>query len=330
VLDGRQTHLADLMHRAEGSNGTAIASNWILSTDGTKRVKWRPETTGGTPSLSYGSNANDVGNPSAPGASSLVTRADHVHRGVRSITANGSNNLFGNVNLKAGTGIALGVSGQDVTITNTGSSSGGGSGTNLTIEEVDGSPTVAATKLVLPNGTLGVVGTVATYTPTGGGSLTEAYVGYNTIGGSWETGAVNEWAIAKQIVLANDCLITNVDVYLQLGSAGTMAGPAAALYADSAGAPGQILYAPAERGGPIVSQPATTPLWFGCNGLGWVTAGTYWVVIRVLDTGGTVLVQVAYDGSGSDRTQDFTANAWQTWSAAAGTRKYSIRAKTIR
>ena len=39
----------------------------------------------------------------------------------------------------------------------------------LTIEEVDGTPTVAATKLVLPNGTLGVVGTVATYTPAGGG-----------------------------------------------------------------------------------------------------------------------------------------------------------------
>jgi hypothetical protein len=35
----------------------------------------------------------------------------------------------------------------------------------ITIEEVDGSPTVEATKLVLPNGTLGVVGTVATYTP---------------------------------------------------------------------------------------------------------------------------------------------------------------------
>lgn len=40
---------------------------------------------------------------------------------------------------------------------------GGGS---LTVEEVDGTPTVSATKLVLPNGSLGVVGTVATYTPT--------------------------------------------------------------------------------------------------------------------------------------------------------------------
>lgn len=44
------------------------------------------------------------------------------------------------------------------------------SGGGLTIEEVDGSPSVAATKLVLPNGTLSVVGTVATYTPAGAGA----------------------------------------------------------------------------------------------------------------------------------------------------------------
>jgi hypothetical protein len=329
VLDGRQTHLADLMHRAEASNGTAIASNWILSTDGTKRVKWRPETTGGTPSLSYGSNANDVGNPSAPGASSLVTRADHVHRGVRSITANGSNSLFGNVNLQAGTGIALGVSGQDVTITNTGSSSGGGSGTNLTIEEVDGSPTVAATKLVLPNGTLGVVGTVATYTPTGGGSLTEAYVGYNTIGGSWETSAANEWAIAKQIVLANDCLIDTVEAYMQ-AVAGNIAYLSAALYTDNAGNPQYPFRGFPERASGVFQVPATTPRWMGVGGLGWVAAGTYWLVIRTTDLGGSVLPQIAYD-AGSDQTQDFPGSTvWPTWGGSATARKYSIRAHTIR
>jgi hypothetical protein len=36
---------------------------------------------------------------------------------------------------------------------------------------VDASPSVAATKLVMPNATLGVVGTVATYTPSGGGTV---------------------------------------------------------------------------------------------------------------------------------------------------------------
>ena len=56
-------------------------------------------------------------------------------------------------------GILIGVAGGDpvyLTIDELGP---------MTIEEVDGSPTVGATKLVLPNGTLGVVGTVATYTP---------------------------------------------------------------------------------------------------------------------------------------------------------------------
>jgi hypothetical protein len=46
----------------------------------------------------------------------------------------------------------------------------GGGGSSLTIEEVDGTPSVAsATKLILPNGTVSVSGTEATYTPAGGG-----------------------------------------------------------------------------------------------------------------------------------------------------------------
>lgn len=47
----------------------------------------------------------------------------------------------------------------------------------LTVEEVDGSPTDAAvTKLVLPNGTLSIVGHVATYTPASGASSSVPYV----------------------------------------------------------------------------------------------------------------------------------------------------------
>jgi hypothetical protein len=44
----------------------------------------------------------------------------------------------------------------------------GGTGTVTTVEEVDGSPTDSAvTKIVFPNGTLGIASHVATYTPSG-------------------------------------------------------------------------------------------------------------------------------------------------------------------
>jgi hypothetical protein len=46
-------------------------------------------------------------------------------------------------------------------------------GGGLVIEEVDGAPSVTATELVFPNGTLGVVGTVATYTPATPGSTVD-------------------------------------------------------------------------------------------------------------------------------------------------------------
>jgi hypothetical protein len=46
-------------------------------------------------------------------------------------------------------------------------------GGGLIIEEVDGAPSVTATELVFPNGTLGVVGTVATYTPATPGSTVD-------------------------------------------------------------------------------------------------------------------------------------------------------------
>jgi hypothetical protein len=62
-------------------------------------------------SSSFGSNSNSVGSANAPGASSSNARADHVHQGVHQLTSNGSNALFENVNVAAGSGIALGVAG---------------------------------------------------------------------------------------------------------------------------------------------------------------------------------------------------------------------------
>jgi hypothetical protein len=60
---------------------------------------------------------------------------------------------------------------------------GTGGGT-LTVEEVDGTPSVAATKLILPNGTVSVTGTEATYTPSGGGGGAVTLIASQTVSGS--------------------------------------------------------------------------------------------------------------------------------------------------
>jgi hypothetical protein len=90
----------------------------VLAPDGAGGVHWTTATSGS----SFGSNATEVGNASTGGASSSNSRADHVHKGVHSITAAGSNNLYGDVDVAAGSGIAVTVNGQTVTVASTGAS----------------------------------------------------------------------------------------------------------------------------------------------------------------------------------------------------------------
>jgi hypothetical protein len=122
----RLTHSV-LDENSVGSNATSMPSNWVKVSDGIGGVWWSPQSGGGG-SVSFGSNATDVSSTSAVGGSSNSAREDHVHRGVRTITANTSNGKFGDYNIQQGTGIAFGVSGQTLTISNIGSGSGGGGG----------------------------------------------------------------------------------------------------------------------------------------------------------------------------------------------------------
>lgn len=138
VLDlGRIKHRADIMHKSVGSNGIAIPSNARLSADGQKNVIWTPFDPGSAVT-SFGSNATDITTATAAGASANAAREDHRHRGVRSITANGSNTLFGNVDLQAGTGIAIGVTGQVITLSNIAAGASGGGGGSGPTDYVSG------------------------------------------------------------------------------------------------------------------------------------------------------------------------------------------------
>lgn len=108
---------------------------------------------GGSPSLSYGSNASRVSEVSTAGSESAVARADHIHDGIGTVTASSSNTLQrGTVNFRPGTGIALALTDTDgdaefdtITIVNTVGAGGGGGG---------GAPTTAKYVTTAADGTL--------------------------------------------------------------------------------------------------------------------------------------------------------------------------------
>src|SRR5262249_15120730 len=57
IPSNRITHLADVYHRAEMSNGTSVPSNWALTSTGSNfGITWSPQAAGAPPTLSYGSN----------------------------------------------------------------------------------------------------------------------------------------------------------------------------------------------------------------------------------------------------------------------------------
>lgn len=69
----------------------------------------------------------DVASSAVTGVGTTSARADHVHRGVFSVSKNGSVQLFGSVTLSGGTNVTLTQTGQDISIAASGGGGGGGS-----------------------------------------------------------------------------------------------------------------------------------------------------------------------------------------------------------
>ena len=96
----------------------AAQSGWVPVATSSNTYEWRD-------AISFGSNTNDVSSVGTMGSSPSNTRADHVHRGVHAITAAGSNALYGDVNLVAGTGMGITVAGQNVRFDSSGAVAAG-------------------------------------------------------------------------------------------------------------------------------------------------------------------------------------------------------------
>jgi hypothetical protein len=184
------------------------------------------------------------------------------------------------------------------------------------------------TTLVLaPDGAGGVEFRAETGSGGGGGGLSQSFVGYNTIGGTW-TATVGNRHYMKKITLAADSLLASIDVYLR-SNTDAITGVSAILTTDAAGVPDHLILAPAGRADPMVFQEtnagAQPGRWVSFPVGRWLTAGDYWIGFQCAGAG----VDVANDASGSDvywtSGGAYASGTYYNSAKTTGTVKYSIR-----
>lgn len=165
----------------------AAGSNYHIVAYSSNYARWIPHDASGGGSVSYGSNAMAVNDVNAGGSSTDVSRMDHRHQGIATITASSSNTMQRPiVNLRPGTGVSFGLTSTDGdaaldTITINSTASGGGS---LTVAD-EGTPlSTAATTLDFVGAGVTASGTGATKTITiaGGGASGPPLDGYSIDG----------------------------------------------------------------------------------------------------------------------------------------------------
>lgn len=184
----------------------------------------------------------------------------------------------------------------------------------------------------LPNdNTLFLDGTGNWSTPSGGGgsgSSEHSYLGYNTVGASWET-ATNYRRYFKKITVPKDGTLASIGVHLrQHDTASTVQGQAA-LFMDNSG-PDHVIAicpgAPDPIGWLIGGTDAADWLHFPIDR--WVEAGDYWLMVQFQKSGADI--QIAYDTGGTDPI--YTPSGLYAFGNGASedptdsTKNYSIRA----
>lgn len=188
------------------------------------------------------------------------------------------------------------------------------------------------TLVFAPDGAGGVVARAEAGGGGGGGGLTQSYLGYNTIGGTWTT-IVSTRHYCKKITLAAQATILSVDIYLRPSTDNT-SGALATVMLDNAGEPGVLVgFSEITTALLYLSNSASMP------GAGrWVSfpigitlpAGDYWIAFA----GVGALWDIANDGSGADHyftpgTLYVTGAYPSAWTITTGSVKYSIRANVI-
>jgi hypothetical protein len=158
-----------------------------------------------------------------------------------------------------------------------------------------------------------------------GGAFNLSYLGTTSVGGTVDTPGSNGYGAAKKITVPSNGLIHAIGVYVTQQSGADSFGPAVAIMADNAGAPGKVIaYGASQRvdvdtqGGRFIDVPCISQV---------VSGAVIWLAARIADTGGSVLAQLAYAAGGTDRIATWGAGVWaENTTYTTTTRDYSIRA----
>ena len=171
-----------------------------------------------------------------------------------------------------------------------------------------------------------------------GVGLSQSYAGTNSIGGTFEA-MTSRRVYAKQVTLANDCLVTAIEAYVDGGTAESKVDSlSVAIYSDAAGTPDSIVAYSVNPTSSVALDDTsgaggnTTGRWLGVPMGKWLTAGTYWIAVASLDSL-TEGQRIAYAASGSDRYYLAGGDWFTDWGFSApttSTRDYSIRANLVR
>jgi hypothetical protein len=175
----------------------------------------------------------------------------------------------------------------------------------------------------------------------GGGGLTQAYAGYNAVGGT-SVAPNDHRSVVQKITLANDCLLTDIEVYIKNNAAGQSGRFDVLLFDDVSGKPVHQLVGSMAGDSPSnfmlyrVSATAGDARWYGAAVGRWLTAGDYWIGFNWKGQGAQHLVyydtgsSYYWDAGGNGFLTDAPDTSGTVYTLTSDTKKYSIRANTIR
>lgn len=170
-------------------------------------------------------------------------------------------------------------------------------------------------------------GTVTTISTGAGGGSTQSYLGYNTVGASFETLVVSRQYM-KKITVAATCQLLSVGFYLKAPSVTDVVRLYPVIMSDASGAAGPLIGSMNSAGFGI--KNGAFARWVDFPLAGRLTAADYWIGVAVA-ANGTNTVSIAYDTGGSDpyiTGGDYVTDG-NLSSPTDSTRQYSMRASIL-